>query len=514
MEEISVIARKIGLQENELEHHGGYMAKIRPNVQERLSEQTDGALVVVTAMTPLREGEGKTTNSIGLCDALNLLRRKSIVTLRQPSLGVFFGFKGGASGGGKSSVEPADEINLHFTGDMHAITEAHNLLSAMLDNHVFQGNELGVDLNRIIWPRVLDVEDRALRKITVGDGKTRHESAFIITPASEIMSVFSLSKNEEELRKKLGDLVVAYTQASKQVTARDLKADGALLLLLKKAFWPNLVQTREGNAALIHGGAFANVSIGTNTLHATQTALKLVGPNGFVVTETGFGSDMGFEKFMDIVCRSGDLKPKVAVVIATLKSIEKHGIENLFAHTENVKTFGVVPVVALNKFSGDDEARLAEVCEACRAKGIAAEVTECFAKGGEGGVALAQQIVKAAEKQSAVKHAYELGEPIKQKIEKIAKTFYGASDVEYASQAESALNALEAHNASASNLPVCVAKTPFSLSDNKDVTGVPKDFVVLVKDVELLAGAGLVLVKAGDILLMPGLPKNPAAEKM
>ena len=504
MQTIERISRKVGLPQSDLEKYGRYMAKIL-----RSPKKTQGTLVLVTAMTPTPQGEGKTTTAIGLCDGINRMGKRAIVTLRQPSLGVTFGLKGGATGGGKATVEPAEEINLHFTGDMYAVTEAHDLLSAMLDNHVYQGNKLGIDKRAIIWPRALDMEDRALRHIMIGKEEIRHESGFIITAASEVMSVLSLAKDEKELRERLGKIIVAHTKKGKPVTARQLKADGAMALLLRKAFLPNLVQTREGNAALIHGGAFANVSIGTNSVTATQAALHLAGKDGFVITETGFGSDLGLEKFMDIVAREGKLQPRVAVIVATVKAVERNGLENLCKHVENVQQFGLIPIVAINRFRGDRKDQIEGIRKGCRARRIAVAVNECFARGGKGAKTLAQEVVKASRKKTKMKFVYSLNDPLKTKIEKVARKMYGAKDVSYSTQAKRKIKRLKR-----TALPICIAKTQLSLSDDKTLRGRPTHFTAQVKDVQLLAGAGFVLVKMGNVLLMPGLPPHPAAERM
>lgn len=508
MKNIDKIAKKLGIRKNDLEQYGKHIAKLPLNVVKK-AKKSPGTLVLVTAMTPTPQGEGKTTTAIGLCDGLNRIGTNSIVTLRQPSLGVTFGLKGGATGGGKARVEPVQEINMHFTGDMYAVTEAHSLLSAMLDNHIYQGNRLGINPKDIVWPRAIDMEDRALRKITVGK-KVKYETKFIITAASQVMSALTLAKDLKDLRKRVGKIIVAYRKGKKPVTAKDLKADGAMSLLLERAFLPNLVQTGEGNPAIVHGGAFANVSVGTNTLVATKTALGLVGKKGMIITETGFGSDLGLEKFMHIVARQSKLQPKVAVVVATVKAIRRNGLENLWKHVENVQYFGLVPIVAINHYKGDKNYEIKKIMNACKKKNIIAVVSECFSKGGKGAVKLAKEVVKASKKKTKIRFIYSINDPLKVKIEKIAKEIYGAKKVRYLRQSKIWLKRV----GEAKGYPICVAKTALSLSDDKNLRGRPEGFVASVKEARMLMGGGFVLVKMGNILLMPGLPLNPAAERM
>lgn len=517
MKDIVRVARAVGLRQDELERYGDYAAKIRPAALRRLSRRPAGTLILVTAMTPLPEGEGKTTISIGLCDALNRLGRKAIVTLRQPSLGITLGRKGGGSGGGRSSVEPADEINLHFTGDTHAVAYAHDQLAAWVDNEVYYGNPPGIDPHRIVWPRTLDVEDRTLRDVSLHIRDVAYREGFVITPASEIMSILTLARDEKDLQQRLGAIIVAYRRNGKPVTAADLGHAATLAMLLRKAFWPNLVQTQEGNAAIVHGGAFANVSVGTNSLRAIRLALNAVGSDGFAVTETGFGSELGLEKFVDIVARSGRLRPGVAVIVVTLKAIRQQGMENLRKHVENVRSFGLAPVVAINRFRGDSVRELNTIRANLGHAGIRVAITDAFNRGGEGALGLAREVMDAAEETqtgrpragrpgtSKLRFTYSLNDPLALKIEKIATGVYGAIGVRYASAARRRLRELEKF---CRGWPVCMAKTPLSLSDRKELTGRPKGFQVTVTGMEPLAGAGLVLVKLGPVLLMPGMPES------
>ncbi len=524
MDKISKIALKAGILENEVEEYGPFIAKISLSLLERMKKKKEGKPILVTAMTPTKSGEGKTTTSIGLAEALNQVGKKAIVTLREPSLGPYFGVKGGASGGGKAKVEPAQEIDLHFTGDLHAITSAHNLLAAILDNHVYHGNELSIDKNKIVWPRAMDMNDRALREVEVGiwgkkSEETRRTDRFIITAASELMAILCLSESEKELRERTARIIVAYTKEGKPVTARDLKADGAMALLLKHALKPNLVQTTEGNAAFVHGGPFANVAHGTNSILATRMALKLVGEKGFVIIESGFGSELGAEKFVDIVARMKGLQPKVGVIIATIKAIERQGegsmekgLLNLWKHVENVEKLGLVPVVALNKFYEDDLKKLEKVKKECDKRKVLAAISECYEKGGKGAEELAEKVVEAGNKGGKSKPLYQLEQPLKQKIETIAKQMYGAAKVNYSGEAEEQI--AQANKLGYGKLPICMAKTQMSLSDDDKKLGAPTGFEVTVHRVRVLAGAEFVLAQLGEINLMPGLPKQPAAERM
>lgn len=526
MKKIIEIAKQAGMLENEVEQHGQLIVKVSLSLLDRLKNKKEAQLILVTAMTPTKTGEGKTTTSIGLSEALNRLGRKTIACLREPSLGPFFGAKGGASGGGKCKVEPSQEIDLHFTGDLHAITSAHNLLSAMLDNHLFHGNELEIDKKKIVWPRALDMNDRALRETTIGKwGKKRKETTreeqFIITAASELMAILCLSENEKELRERIAKIIVAFDKKGKPVTARELKADGAMALLLKHALKPNLVQTTEETPAFVHGGPFANVAHGTNSILATRMALKLAGENGFAVIESGFGSELGAEKFVDIVSRMKGLTPSVAVIIATIKAIErqgngnlKEGLANLWKHTENVGKLGLKPIIALNKFHEDDEKKLLEVKKECEKKKIRAEISRCYEKGGKGAIELAKLVVEESNKTNKQKITllYQLEQPIKQKIEAIAKQMYGAGRVKYSKKAEEQIK--QATRLGFAKLPVCMAKTQMSLSDDAEKLGAPTNFTVTVQEVKTLAGAGFTLATLGEINLMPGLPKQPAAERM
>ncbi|MBI5159635.1 formate--tetrahydrofolate ligase [Candidatus Micrarchaeota archaeon] len=559
MKNIKNIAEKTGILETEIEQHGQFIAKVSLNLLDRLKNKKDGKLIPVTAMTPTKTGEGKTTTSIGLSEALNQLERKTIVCLREPSLGPFFGVKGGASGGGKCKVEPSQEIDLHFTGDLHAITSAHNLLSAMLDNHLFHGNELEIDKKKIVWPRALDMNDRALREVQVGKwGKkareTKREEKFVITAASELMAILCLSENEKELKERIAKIIVAYNKKGKPVTARELKADGAMMLLLKHALKPNLVQTTEETPAFVHGGPFANVAHGTNSILATRMALKLAGENGFVVIESGFGSELGAEKFIDIVSRMKGLKPRIGVIIATVKAIERQGngkledgLENLWKHAENIEKLGLTPIIALNKFNEDDEKKLEEVKKECEKKAIRTAISKCYSEGGRGAIELAKLVIQASEEaekrnnetkqpqqkprktpnkntraqqtkptskseKQTLTPRYQLEQPIKQKIEIIAREMYGAGKVNYSKQAGEEIKRIS--KLGYSKLPICMAKTQMSLSDDAEKLGAPTNFKITVQEVKILAGAGFILATLGEINLMPGLPKQPAAERM
>ena len=528
---IKTIAESLCIKEEELEPYGRYKAKLSDALMERLADKPDGKLILVTAINPTPAGEGKTTTTAGLGQAMAKIGKNAIIALREPSLGPVFGIKGGAAGGGYAQVLPMEDINLHFTGDMHAITAANNLLCAMLDNHMQQGNALGIDPRRILIKRCLDMNDRALRNVIVGlGGKVNgvpREDHFIITVASEVMAILCLASDIDDLKKRLGNILVAYNYSGEPVYARDLKADGAMTVLLKDAIKPNLVQTLEGTPAVMHGGPFANIAHGCNSVRATKLALKLA---DYCITEAGFGSDLGAEKFLDIKCRFAGLKPNAIVLVATARALKynagvpkaecgevnlealKKGIVNLGVHIENMRKYGVPVVVAINRFLTDSEEELKYIEEYCREKGADFALSDVFANGGEGGKALAEKVVEACEKPSDFAPIYPLDLTVKEKIESIARNIYGAKDVSYTTQAEKAIKEVEALGAG--DMPVCIAKTQYSLSDNPALLGAPKDFTITVRNVSLSNGAGFVVVYTGDIMTMPGLPKVPAAEKV
>ncbi len=525
---IKDVASNLGIDEDELEYYGKYKAKLSDELSERVANNPDGKLVLVTAINPTPAGEGKTTTTAGLGQAMAKIGKNAIIALREPSLGPVFGIKGGAAGGGYAQVLPMEDINLHFTGDMHAITSANNLCCAMLDNHLQQGNSLGIDPRRILINRCLDMNDRALRNIIVGLGGKFNgiprEDHFIITVASEVMAILCLASDVEDLKRRLGNILVAYTYSGEPVYARDLKADGAMTALLKDAIKPNLVQTLEGTPAVMHGGPFANIAHGCNSVRATKLALKLA---DYCITEAGFGSDLGAEKFLDIKCRYAGLKPSAIVLVATCRALKynggvpkaevsdenlealKKGIVNLGVHIENMRKYNVPVVVAINRFGTDSEAELSYIEKYCEEKGADFALSDVFGKGGDGGVELAQKVVEACEKPSNFAPLYPDNLTVKEKIDCIAKNIYGASKVNYTTQAEKAI--VEVQKLGADKLPVCIAKTQYSLSDNPALLGAPKDFEITVRNVSLSNGAGFVVVYTGDIMTMPGLPKQPAA---
>lgn len=528
---IKDVAAQIGISEDELEFYGKYKAKLSDELSARLQSKPDGKLILVTAINPTPAGEGKTTTTAGLGQAMAKIGKKAIIALREPSLGPVFGVKGGAAGGGYAQVLPMEDINLHFTGDMHAITSANNLCCAMLDNHMQQGNALGIDPRRILIKRCLDMNDRALRNIIVGlGGKVNgipREDHFIITVASEVMAILCLASDIQDLKLRLGNILVAYSYDGEPVYARDLKADGAMTALLKDAIKPNLVQTLEGTPAVMHGGPFANIAHGCNSVRATKLALKLA---DYCITEAGFGSDLGAEKFLDIKCRYAGLKPNAIVVVATCRALKynggvpkaevgeenldalKKGIVNLGVHINNMRKYNVPVVVAINRFGTDSDAELAYIEEYCKSNGADFALSEVFGKGGDGGIELAEKVVEACEKPSDFAPIYPLDLTVKEKIETIAKTIYGASGVNYTTAAEKAI--AEVTKLGADKLPVCIAKTQYSLSDNPALLGAPKDFDITVRNVSLSNGAGFVVVYTGDIMTMPGLPKAPAAHNI
>ncbi len=532
MKPIVEVASQLDISDDELELYGKYKAKISPDVLERLKDRPNGKLVLVTAINPTPAGEGKTTTNVGLSMALNKLGKKTITTLREPSLGPCFGIKGGAAGGGYSQVVPMDDINLHFTGDFHAITSAHNLLAAMLDNHIHQGNALDIVTKKIVWKRVMDMNDRSLRHIIVGLGKkgdgVMRESGFDITVASEIMAILCLATDIDDLKARLSRMVVAYNSKGEAVTAGDLQATGAMALLLKDAIKPNLVQTLENTPAIIHGGPFANIAHGCNSVMATQTALKL---GDYVVTEAGFGADLGAEKFFDIKCRYAGLKPDVAVIVATVRALKmnggvakdnlaeenldalKVGLANLLRHLDNVAKYGVPAVVAINRFPTDTEAELELLRDLCKEKGIDVVLSEVFAKGGEGGMELAKEVINICENQKSDFHTlYDVNDSIEDKMNTIATEIYGADGVDFTADALKQVRELE--KLGLDRLPICVAKTQYSFTDDPKKLGAPKNFRITVREVKVSAGAGFIVALTGSIMTMPGLPKVPAANGM
>ena len=531
VEKITAAAQKLGLTENDLEFYGKYKAKISPDVWSRVKDNPDGKLILVTAITPTPAGEGKTTTSIGLADAFAKLGKKICVALREPSLGPCFGIKGGAAGGGYAQVVPMEDINLHFTGDFHAITTAHNLLAAVVDNHLQQGNELKIDVRRVVWKRVLDLNDRALRNVIVGlGGKINgvpRESGFDITVASEMMAILCLAKDFADLKERLGKIIVAYTVDGEVITANDLKVTGSLALLLKDAIKPNLVQTLEGTPALIHGGPFANIAHGCNSVTATKYALKLA---DIVVTEAGFGADLGAEKFLDIKCRMSGLRPDAVVIVATIRALKMHGgvdkknlsepnveavergLENLEKHIENVQGFGLPAIVALNDFPTDTEEEISAVEKICAAKNVRFARSKVFAQGGAGGIELAKAVENSFNDEKNFKFTYEDDASIAEKISAVAKKIYGADGVTFLPAAKKQLAEIE--KLGLGKLPICVAKTQYSLSDDATKLGRPKNFNVTVREIKISAGAGFIVVLSGNIMTMPGLPKRPAAEKI
>lgn len=523
------IAKKLGISLDDLELYGKYKAKVCENVFDKVKDNKDAKLVLVTAINPTPAGEGKTTTTIGLGEALNSLGKKTVIALREPSLGPCMGIKGGATGGGYSQVVPMEDINLHFTGDIHAITTANNLLSAMLDNHMQQGNELNIDPRQIVWKRALDMNDRALRNITIGLGGKLNgvprEDHFQITVASEIMAIFCLAEDLEDLKQRLSKIIVAYTYSGEPVTAKDLKADGAMTVLLKDAFKPNLVQTLEHNPVFIHGGPFANIAHGCNSVRATKLALKL---GDIVVTEAGFGADLGAEKFFDIKCRKANLKPDAVVLVATIRALKynggvskenlstenlealKKGFVNLQKHIENIKKYGLEIVIALNAFTADTQAEIDYIKQQCESMGCNFALSTVWADGSKGGIELANKVLEILQAdKSNFKPLYDENLPIDKKIEIIAKEIYGAKNVSYSTKALNSIKMIEKMNLH--KLPVCIAKTQYSLSDNPKLLGRPTDFEINIKDINISAGAGFIVALAGDIMVMPGLPKNPAA---
>ena len=531
MKPITAIAEGLGIREEELEPYGRCKAKLNQSLFDRLSDAPDGKLVLVTAINPTPAGEGKTTTSVGLGEAMTKIGKKAVVTLREPSLGPVFGIKGGAAGGGWAQVVPMEDINLHFTGDMHAITAANNLLCAMLDNQIHQGNALHVDTRRILISRCMDMNDRALRNVVIGLGGKPNgfvrEDGFCITVASEVMAIFCLAKNLHDLKERLGNILVAYSTEGTPVYAKDLHAQGAMAALLKDAINPNLVQTLENTPAIMHGGPFANIAHGCNSVRATRIALKL---SDYCITEAGFGSDLGAEKFMDIKCRLAGLHPSAIVLVATDRALKynggvpkadtakpnlealKKGIVNLGAHIENMRSYGVPVVVAINRFATDVAEELEYIENYCRELGADFALSEVFAKGGEGGTELARKVVAACEKPNNFHYLYQDDCTIEEKINAIATHIYGAADVAYSKKAKKALKEIQALGGD--RLPVCIAKTQYSLSDDASLLGRPQGFTLHIRNLKISNGAGFVVAYAGDVMVMPGLPKVPSAEKI
>lgn len=530
MEHIKEIAKRLEISEDDLEFYGKYKAKFSDELWVDVKDRPDGRLILVTAINPTPAGEGKTTTSVGLGEAFGKLNKKAVIALREPSLGPCFGVKGGAAGGGYAQVVPMEDLNLHFTGDFHAITSANNLLAAMLDNHIQQGNILNIDPNQIVWKRCLDMNDRVLRNIVVGLGRkvdgTVREDHFIITVASEIMAILCLADDMKDLKERLGRIIVAYNYDGVPVTAKELNAVGSMAALLKDALKPNLIQTLEHTPAIVHGGPFANIAHGCNSVRATKTALKLA---DYVITEAGFGADLGAEKFFDIKCRMAGLKPDAVVLVATVRALKynggvakadlstenldalKAGIVNLEKHIENLQNYGVPVVVTLNRFMTDTDAELDFVREFCESRGCEFSLSEVWEKGGEGGIDLAQKVIKTIEeKPSNFKVLYEDNLSIKEKIETIAKKIYGASEVTYDGQASKAIEKIE--SLGFANMPVCMAKNQYSLSDDPTLLGRPTNFPIHIREVYVSAGAGFVVAITGTVMTMPGLPKRPAAE--
>lgn len=536
MKNIKDIAQGIGIEEENLNYFGKYKAKIDYSLVKEMENRKDGKVILVTAINPTPAGEGKTTITVGLGDALNQLGKKSIICLREPSLGPVFGLKGGAAGGGYAQVVPMEDINLHFTGDIHAIGATNNLLAAILDNHIYQGNELNIDSRKITWRRTLDMNDRQLRFIVNGlGGRTNgvpREDGFDITVASEIMAVFCLAKDIKDLKERLARIVVAYTYEGAPVTVKNLKAQGALAVLLKDAFNPNLVQTLEGNPAFIHGGPFANIAHGCNSLISTKLAMKLA---DYVVTEAGFGADLGAEKFFDIKCRIGGIKPQVVVLVASVRALKHHGgadkeqlgqeniehlqkgIANLNRHIENIHKYNLPVVVAINKFPTDTQKELNIVSDECKKIGVTVAISEVFTKGGEGGLELANEVLKIIEgkdkgRRQEFRYLYSLEKSIKEKIKIIAKKIYRSESVVFSKEASESIAQFESMGYK--NLPVCMAKTQYSFSDNPSLLGAPEGFELTVRQVRLSAGAGFMVALTGKIMTLPGLPKVPTAEKI
>ncbi len=528
---ITDIAKRAKISEKYVEPYGFYKAKINMDIMEELKDKPNGKLVLVTAITPTKAGEGKTTTSIALADGLAQIKRNCMLVLREPSLGPVFGIKGGATGGGKVCIAPSEDINLHFTGDMHALTSSINLISAILDNHIFQGNELNIDPNKIVWKRAMDMNDRALREITVAQGKNNgviRQDGFVITVASELMAILCLAENPDDFIERVNKITVAYTFDDKPITVKDLKISKAILKLMREALKPNLVQTLEHNPCLIHGGPFANIAHGCNSIVATKLGLKLA---DIVVTEAGFGADLGAEKFLDIKCRFGNLKPDMAIMVATIRALKTHGgvefenlkeenveamlkgCANLERHLENIKKFGLPFVIAINHFADDTEKEIKALTKWCKDRNYPVSFLDGFLKGGEGAIDLANKVAETLDTKKSHYHPlYDLNLPIKEKIIKIATEIYRAANVVFLDDAERNIKKFE--KMGFTNTPVCIAKTPQSFTDNAKIIGAPDGFTLTVRDVTLSSGAGFIVALTGSILTMPGLPKVPAAVKM
>ena len=528
---ITKIAKKLGISEDDLELYGRYKAKVLLSAMKALEDKPAAKLILVTAITPTPAGEGKTTTTVGLGDALNRMGKKVCIAIREPSLGPCFGIKGGAAGGGYAQVIPMEDINLHFTGDFHAVTTAHDLLAAMLDNHIQQGNVLNIEPRTITWKRVMDMNERALREIVIGLGGKANgiprESGFDITTASEVMAILALSTDLMDLRERVGRIVVGFNKEGLPITAADLNAKGAMAVLLKDAVKPNLVQTLENTPAFVHAGPFGNIAHGCNSITATKMAMRVA---DYAVTEAGFGSDLGAEKFLDIKCRAANIAPDAIVVVATIRALKMHGgvakadldkpniealergLPNMIKHCENMSMYGVPVVVSINRFSKDSDEEVAYLESRCRELGLEAALSDVFAKGGEGGVALAEKVLEALKKPTDFKLLYDAELPIKEKINIIATKVYGADGVIYADDSNKKIDQLT--NLGFGNLPICMAKTQYSLSDNPNLLSRPKDFEITVRDVKVSAGAGFIVVYTGSIMTMPGLPKRPAAERI
>ena len=530
LEKIVDVAKKIGIEEDDLEQYGKFKAKISNEVFEKKKNKKDGKLILVTAISPTPLGEGKTTMSIAIADGMQKIGKNSILALREPSLGPVFGIKGGAAGGGRVQIAPMEDINLHFTGDIHAMTAANNLLSSLIDNHIYFGNELGFD--RVVWKRCMDLNDRQLRVVNTGLSEEKkivpRMDAFDITVASEIMAIVCLSENIEDLKQRLGNILIGYNKKGEPIYAKQLNAQGAMTVLLKDAIKPNLVQTLEHTPAIVHGGPFANIAHGCNSIIATRMALKL---GDYVITEAGFGADLGAEKFLDIKCRKAGLKPDAVVLVATIKAIKYHGgiekdkiqeenleglakgVDNLYRHIDNLKNkYGLNVIVALNRYTQDTQKEIDFIEEKLKVKGIELSLVEGWAKGGEGAIDIANKLVKLTEQKEDFKYMYDLNENIKSKIQKVANKIYGAKDVEYTEQAEKEIEKIE--KLGYENLPVCIAKTQYSFSDDAKNLECKDEYNIHVRNVELKTGAGFVVVLAGKIMTMPGLPKIPAAESI
>lgn len=529
---IKEVAEKAGISEEDLEYYGKYKAKLSFNLWDKIKNNNEGKLILVTAINPTPAGEGKTTVTIGLGQALNKLNKKCIIALREPSLGPVMGLKGGATGGGYSQVVPMEDINLHFTGDMHALTAANNLLSAVIDNHIFQGNSLNIDVNNITWKRAVDINDRALRNVIVGLGGRKNgiprEDSFTITVASEIMAILCLASDLQDLKKRISNIIIGYNMDKKPIKVSDLKVEGALTALLRDAIKPNLIQTLENTPCIMHGGPFANIAHGCNSIIATKTALKLA---DYVITEAGFGADLGAEKFMNIKCRIAELKPSAVVIVATIRSLKynggveinkltepnigalKEGSVNLVKHIENIKLFGVPVVVAVNKFASDSDEEIKYLKELCASMHVTCSLSEVYVKGGEGGIELANNLLSIMEKEkSEFNYLYDEKSSIKEKVEIIAKKIYGAKGVKYSIEAEREI--LKIEELRLDKLPICMAKTQYSLTDDPKKLGRPNDFEINVANIRISSGAGFIVALTGDILTMPGLPKVPAAERI